>query len=185
MEQPTNHSCLGVAPLERVLPIVGVVLVGLLVAVRPEASAGLNFVDRVSFWTLHVFAGLAGIWLAGRWLERLPTPRLPLAVAIALAGLGGVLIVAPVYVALEWAYPVPSSEVPDGWLDRFAEGGPPHAVLAEALEVAPGFLFAWLAVNLPLLFGKPVVTPFSGGKPRTSTTCTCTPGRGRRCYSAA
>ena len=165
MERAANHSCFGVAPLERVLPVVGIILVALFVAVRPEASAGLGFAGRTLFWTLHVFTGLGAIWLASQWIGGRFALRLPPVAAIALAGLGGLLVVAPVYVAIEAMYPVPASETPDDWLDRFAAGGALHAVVAEVLEVAPGFLFTWLAVNLPLLFGKPTLTASVGAGP--------------------
>ncbi len=164
MDTDSNTTVLGVTSMAKTLPLVGGVLIALFVVVKPEATAGFGFVERLVFWTLHVGLGLASIALAS-WLLR---PRLlraaPLPLAILLTGVVGATMLAPVYVALEYLMPPGSADVADDWLDAFGTRGPLEAVVAEFIEVAPMFLAAWIAVNLPLILGRPLLAdgPSSG-----------------------
>lgn len=74
MNAQTNLTVLGTASLSRSLPLVGGVLIALFVFVKPEATAGLGFVHRLTFWTLHIGLGLAGILAASALLARITGP---------------------------------------------------------------------------------------------------------------
>jgi hypothetical protein len=157
MSNGTNNSVLGIAPLARTLPAVGIVLVALFVLMKPEASLGLSFFERLVFWTLHVGLGLVGIAAVSRLARPRGFSRLPLHGTLLLLGLAGALLLAPAYVALEHLLPVGGQEVADSGLDRFAERGIVQEVMVEFLEVMPVFLAAWFAVNLPLVLQKPTL----------------------------
>ncbi len=166
----SNSTVLGVAPLSKTLPVVGLVLLALFVFVKPEATAGYPFLARLAFWALHIGLGLGSIVLASTLLRPAAMRRLPLAIAVLITGLAGASMLAPLYVLLEALTPADLVDPPDDWLDLFAARGPLQAVLAEFIEVAPMFTGAWFAVNLPLLLarvelaGRPPEPP-SGGDP--------------------
>ena len=155
MNNATNNSVLGIAPLGKTLPIVGIVLVGLFVLMKPEASLGLSFLERLVFWSLQVGIGLAGIAVVSRLARPRWYGRLPLPATLLLVGLAGAALLAPAYVALEHFLPSAEGEMADSFLDRFAERGLVEAIMVEFLEVTPLFLAAWFAANLPLLLAKP------------------------------
>ena len=150
----TNATILGIASLDRTLPIVGAVLIALFVLVKPEATQGFGFLERVLFWTMHIGLGLASLLVASRLLR--PSQRIVRSTlaAVILTGLLGCAMLAPVYLGLEQLMPERLAEPPDEWLDAFAAKGIPQALIAEFIEVAPLFFVAWLAVNLPLLFNR-------------------------------
>ncbi|MEO0421196.1 MAG: LytTR family DNA-binding domain-containing protein [Pseudomonadota bacterium] len=150
----SNATVLGVAPLSRALPAVGIVLVALFVFVKPEATSGYPFLARLGFWSVHIGAGLGSIVLASALLRPSAVHRLPLAIALLLTGLTGAALLAPVYWLLELLTPAELVAAPDDWLDHYAAGGALQAVIAEFIEVAPMFVGAWFAVNLPLLLRK-------------------------------
>jgi hypothetical protein len=155
MQSSASATVFGVASLERTLPAVGLALVLLFVAVRPEASAGLGLPGRLGFWILHVCIGLAGLMAASLLIRRRLFTRWPLSLAIVVTGVIGTLAAAPAYWLLDQWWPVPGGAVPDDWLDGFAAAGPWQGVVAECLEVAPPFVTSWFAVNLPLILGQP------------------------------
>ncbi len=150
----TNATILGIASLNRTLPIVGVVLIALFVLVKPEATQGFGFLERLMFWTVHIGLGLVSLLVASRLLR--PSQRIVRStiVAIVVTGLLGCAMLAPVYLGLEQLMPERLAEPPDDWLDVFASKGIPQALIAEFIEVVPLFFTAWLAVNLPLLFKR-------------------------------
>ncbi len=148
-------TVLGVASLKQALLAVGAVLVILFTAVRPEASMGLGFLQRLTYWSLHIGSGLAGILLASFLIRRPPVSALPVAAAIAVTGALGAALAAPAYWAIEQVLPTSSAEITDDWLDRFALSGTFQAVVAEYLEAVPAFIAAWFAVNVPLLLRTP------------------------------
>lgn len=152
MTTTSNATVLGIASLSRTLPVVALALVALFVLMKPEATAGLGFFERLVFWTVHVGIGLGGILVASRLLgsRLLSTQRVP--VAIVITALAAAALLAPVYLALESLQPAQLVSPPDDWLDEFGARSVGHAVLAEFIEVAPVFLAAWCVVNLPLLF---------------------------------
>jgi hypothetical protein len=150
----TNNTVLGVASLSTTIPIVGGVLLVLFVLMKPEATAGFAFHQRLAFWTAHIGFGLAGLLLASRLLRPHWMLALPVWVAVLLTGIAGAAVLAPVYLFLEVFIPAQLVAEPDDWLDRFAMAGPLQAMLAEFIEVTPVFLAAWFAVNLPLILGR-------------------------------
>jgi hypothetical protein len=154
MNSSTNATVLGVAPLHRTLPVAGAILVLLFVLMKPESTSGFSFGERLLFWTAHIGLGLASIVIASRLLRPPLMAAVPLPLAVFLTGLAGAALLAPVYLGLEQLIPARLRDAPDDWLDIFAGRGPLHAVLAEFLEIAPVFLAAWAAINLPLLFPR-------------------------------
>ncbi|MEE4162739.1 MAG: LytTR family DNA-binding domain-containing protein [Woeseiaceae bacterium] len=176
MDHATNNSVLGIAPLAKTLPAAGIALVMLFVLMKPEASFGLSFLERLLFWSAHVGLGLGGIALISRLARPRWLNRLPLLVVLLLLGVAGALLLAPAYLALEALFPAATPEVADDWLDRFAGRGLGAAVLVEFLEVIPVFVAAWFAVNLPLLLARETLsgngpgTPEGPGGGHTQTT---------------
>lgn len=155
MPPAASATVFGVASLERTLPAVGLALVLLFVAVRPEASAGLGLAGRLGYWILHVGIGLAGLAVASLVIRRRIFTRWPISVAIVVTGIVGALAAAPAYWLVDQWWPVPGGAVPDDWLDDFAAAGPWQGIVAECLEVAPLFVTSWFAVNMPLILGQP------------------------------
>ena len=162
MTKATNHTVLGVASLSTTMPLVAGVLVVLFVFMKPEASAGFSFFERLLFWAAHIVLGLASILIASRLLRPRLMLGIPLWAGVLVTGIAGAALLAPVYVLLEGLVPAHLVAAPDDWLDTFGARGPVHSVLAEFIEVAPTFVAAWFAVNLPLLLGRSEV-----GKPPT------------------
>ena len=156
MATESNSTVLGVASMSKTLPVVCVVLIVLFIFVKPEATAGYSFVERLLFWAVHIGLGLASIVLAGKLLRPALGRAMPLMAAVLITGIAGAAMLAPVYVFLEQIAPAGPVEEPDSWLDLFAAQGPLQSVFAEFLEVTPVFLAAWFAVNLPLLLARPV-----------------------------
>ncbi len=155
MTTSSNKTVFGVAPMSVTVPAVGGVLVLLFVMMKPEASQGLAVHERLLFWTAHVALGVAGLAVASRLLRPPWLQRLPLYLQLLLVGIAGALVLAPAYLLLEQVvYPATATE-PDDWLDFFAERGPAQAFVVEFVELAPVFLAAWFAVNLPLMLDKP------------------------------
>ena len=162
MARATNHTVLRVASLTTTIPVVGGVLVLLFVLMKPEATAGFSFSERLLFWGTHVGLGLVSILAASHLVRPRAMSRLPAWAAVLIAGLAGAAILAPVYLLLESMVPAHLVAEPDDWLDAFAAKGPLQSILAEFIEVTPMFLTAWFAVNLPLMLGKP---DFGDGPP--------------------
>ena len=172
MATESNSTVLGVASMSKTLPIVCAVLIVLFVFIKPEATAGYGFVERLLFWTVHIGLGLASIVLASKLLRPALGRTMPLPAAVLITGIAGAAMLAPVYVWLERVAPAGPVEDPDSWLDFFAAQGPLQSVVAEFLEVTPVFLAAWFAVNLPLLLARPVLDARPPDTPAG-------PGRGR------
>ena len=164
----TNATILGVASLDRTLPVVAAVLIALFVLVKPEATQGFGFLERLVFWSLHIGLGLASLLVASRLIG--PNRRIVRSTlaAVIVTGLLGCAILAPVYLGLEQLMPERLAEPPDDWLDRLATRGPLSALLAEFIEVLPVYFVAWLAVNLPLVFNRPSVVSGPPDDPKGS-----------------
>ena len=158
MASESNSTVLGVASMSKTLPVVCVVLIVLFVFIKPEATAGYDFVERLLFWSVHIGLGLASIVLASKLLRPALGRAMPLMAAVLMTGIAGAAMLAPVYLLLDQFVPAGVVEEPDSWLDLFAAQGPLRSVVAEFLEVTPVFLAAWFAVNLPLLLARPVLT---------------------------
>lgn len=155
MATHSNSTVLGVASLTRTLPVVGLVLMLLFVFVKPEATQGFSFLERLLYWTAHIGLGLVSVLTASRLLRPAMLRAIPLWAAVMLTGLAGAALLAPVYVFLETLTPASIADAPDDWLDAFAASGTWQSVVAEFIEVAPMYLAAWFAVNLPLILGRP------------------------------
>jgi hypothetical protein len=151
----TNLTVLGAASLSTTLPVVGAVLVLLFVLMKPEATAGYTVLERLLFWSAHIGFGLVSIVLASKLIRPGTVSGTPLWLTVLLTGLVGAAMLAPLYLLLEAVAPARLAYEPDDWLDFFAMRGPIQSVVAEFLEVAPVFLAAWFAVNLPLLLSRP------------------------------
>ena len=154
MNQASDRTVLGVASLKRALPVIGIVLVALFVAMRPETTRGLGVGARTVFWTVHIAIGMGGVFAASLLVRQRPLSVLPPIVAVLITAVAGAALVAPFYVMVEPLIPVPAAE-PDDWLDQLAAAGWWQSVVAEFIEVLPAFTAAWIAVNLPLVLSRP------------------------------
>ena len=161
----TNLTVLGAASLSTTLPVVGAVLVVLFVLMKPEATSGYTVSERLLFWSTHIGLGLVSIFLASKLIRPRLVRNTPPWLTILLTGLVGAAMLAPLYVLLEGLAPPRLEVEPDDWLDFFAMQGPIQSVIAEFLEVAPVFVAAWFAVNLPLLVSRPELDDNSPGGP--------------------
>ncbi len=150
----TNATILGVASMGRTLLVAAAVLIGLFVFVKPEATQGFGFFERLAFWSLHIGLGLASLVVASRLIG--PSRRIVRSTlaAVIVTGLVGCAILAPVYFGIEQLMPDRLAEPPDDWLDVLATKGLLPALLAEFIEVLPVYFVAWLAINLPLVFSR-------------------------------
>jgi hypothetical protein len=122
---------------------------------KPEATTGYSLSERFLFWSAHVGLGLLGILAASKLIRPHLVRNTPAWLALFLTGLVGAAMLAPLYLLLEGLAPPRLADEPDDWLDFFAMRGPVQSVIAEFLEVAPVFLAAWFAVNIPLLVTRP------------------------------
>ena len=161
----TNLTVLGAASLSTTLPVVGAVLVLLFVLMKPEATSGFSVPERLLFWSAHIGLGLLSILAASKLIRRRLVRNTPPWLTILLTGLVGAAMLAPLYLLLEGLVPPRLADEPDDWLDFFAMRGPIQSVIAEFLEVAPVFLAAWFAVNLPLLVSRPELDDSPPGGP--------------------
>ena len=151
----SNGTVFGRWPLSRSVPIVAMVLVVFFVIVKPEASQGLGFVERTVFWIIHVGIGMLGLLGASLLLMPRYMSRLSPLVAVLLSGLAGALVTVPVFFLVESTLP-PSLQAEElSPLDVFAREGIWQGLLVEFLDAAPVVLATWLAINLPLLIGRP------------------------------
>lgn len=127
-------------------------LTGLFTVIKPEASLGLDFGMRLLFWASHIGVVLGTILLASYLMRAIGT-KWPTVWTVAVTGCIGAILAAPALTFLEMAFPVLE-------VDEDTQGNTSHiaiAVLIEFLETAPIIFLAWLVVNLPLLFARPVL----------------------------
>ncbi|MEN7341796.1 MAG: LytTR family DNA-binding domain-containing protein [Pseudomonadota bacterium] len=139
------------------IPAIAAALIVFFAIIAPEASRGLDFVERLVFWALHVLTGLAGLLLASLMLQPSFMSRLSPIVAIMLSGLLGALIMLPVFFGIEFVLPAALQAEELRSLDRFADRGIWQALAVEALNVVPTVLVTWVVINLPLLLVRPDV----------------------------
>jgi hypothetical protein len=128
-------------------------LVGLLVVVKPEASLGLGPVQRALYWSLHVGSGLGAMFIASHLIRRSWLDPLSLLPTVLLCGIIGTLLITPFYLLIDHLWPTGGEAEIDDWLDRLHQTGLGGSLLAEFLEVLPWTMTAWLMLNLPLLSG--------------------------------
>jgi len=121
-------------------------LTALFVALDPGGASALSLPGSILYWALHIGLGLllciASMFLLAR------IAGLPGWLVVVLSGLLASLLFAPLGLAIDRVFPLPR-EAPDGWLDQWEQAGPPRALLAEWLQLAPEFVLAWMLVNLP------------------------------------
>lgn len=160
-ESPLNGTVFGVAPMRVTLPLAGLMLVILFIAMEPAVTAGLNVLERAVFWVLHVGVGLGGIAAASLVIRQLTFVRWHPGLLILLAGVIGAFIVTPMFLVLEFLLPAHMIKPDDDALDAFAARSVGHAVVAEYLDIVPLLVTAWAAINLPLFLGP-------GGRPKAS-----------------
>ena len=100
------------------------------------------------FWVASVGAGLGLAVGAAAFLVRQPawTHRARWE-TVALSGALGLLLFAPLALALDSVFP-PPPELPDGWLDALEARGLGGRLLAELLQVGPAYLLTWGLINL-------------------------------------
>lgn len=128
-------------------------LVGLLVIVKPEASLGLGPLQRTLYWSLHVSTGLAAMYIASQLIRRSWLNPLSLWSSVLLCGIMGTLLITPFYLLIDHIWPNGEAVEIDDWLDRLHQTGLGGSLLAEFLEVLPWTMTAWLMLNQPLLSG--------------------------------
>ncbi|MDR7089470.1 LytTR family DNA-binding domain-containing protein [Cellvibrio fibrivorans] len=153
-----NGTVLGATPIKTSLLLVAASLSVLFTLVKPEASAGLGFWARFSFWVLHIGIGLLAILLASYCLRFWRLAQLSTVLSLGITGVIGAALAAPLYCVVELMYP---PELIDGALDEFASQGWWQAIVAEFACVMPIMLMSWYTVNLPYLLNKPVLTTIS------------------------
>jgi hypothetical protein len=115
------------------------------------------------FWMLSVGIGLglasavaAVLVRQSRWLHR---PRWLL---IALAGGLGLLLYAPLSLALDGVFPpAPDPDDGDAWLDAVEASGLAGRLLAEVLQAGPAYLLTWGLINAAAPW-QPARTPPAG-----------------------
>lgn len=135
----------------RYLLTAGWVLVVLFVVLNPSASNGLGMVQRLVFWTLHIWGPLLCLLLVQRLLDGRPFWRQRPWIAVAAAGVLGAWLFAPLAVGLESVLDLPV-EPPDDVLDHFAaRHGFLGTLLAEALALSLPVSLTWIALQLPWL----------------------------------
>lgn len=149
-----NKTILGVAPLRTSLLFVGAIMVMLFTLIKPEASQGLGFISRFVYWSLHIGIGLLAIIVSSYTVRFWPTQKLSTLMLVTLTGIGGAIIASPFYYLTGKIYPCPT---PNHWLHIFGHQGWWQGIIAVFIESLPIMLFAWYAVNLPLLLNKPQV----------------------------
>lgn len=150
MRQASN-TIFAISSLSGILMGSGALLVCLLVLVRPEASQGLGAIQRTLFWSLHVGAGIAAMFVASMLIRQSLLNQLSVLPSVILCGLLGTLLVTPLYLLVDQLWPAAAAEEIDDWLDTLGQSGIAGSMLAEFLEVLPWTMTAWLMINLPLL----------------------------------
>lgn len=122
----------------------------------PPTTSSLPLWQAWLHWWLHVSLGLALAIAAASALGRQRRlAALPLPVFLLLSGLLGALMFAPVALFLESWLPQTPEAGPPGRLDEWEARGGAHALLAEALQMAPSYLASWFLVNAaPALAGR-------------------------------
>lgn len=122
--------------------------------VKPEASQGLGFMGRFTYWSLHIGIGLLAIIISSYTVRFWPAQQLSTLALVTLTGIGGAIIASPLFFLTGIIYPCPT---PDHWLHVFGHQGWWQGIIATFIESLPIVLFAWYAVNLPLLLNQPQV----------------------------
>ncbi|MEH8017379.1 LytTR family transcriptional regulator [Rheinheimera muenzenbergensis] len=145
-----NNTVLGKAPFRATLVVVSLFLTILFTLMQPAVSYGLAFFPRLLFWLLQVATGMLGIVVASLLLRQLASRNLHLLLLLAITGVVGAMLAAPVFVLIDQWFPGLQSTA-DSWVDEFSMQGPWQAVVAECLEVLPILLVSWYVVNLPLI----------------------------------
>lgn len=133
----------------------------LFAVLEPAPTAGLPVFVGLLVWLVHIGLGLVLAIAAARVLVRFPPAlRLPPAAFVAVSGLLGALLFAPVALGLEaWlpSSPAEASGEADGLLDKWESRGGALALAAEFLQMAPSYLLAWMLINAEPLLRRPLL----------------------------
>jgi len=148
-----NKTVLGQAPFSVSISVVGMTLILLFTVMEPEASAGLDFWQRLLFWSGQIFTSLLGIILASFLIRRLATFALSDIWLVLLTGGVASLVVSPLFLVIENLFPA-LERLPDSALDEFAETGLLPDLLVQSVETMPSLTLAWVLVNLPILLNS-------------------------------
>jgi hypothetical protein len=155
--------------LRRLFGLLAGSLALLFAVLGPESTRSLGFLAGYVYWLLHIGFGLGLAVLAAMGLARwLPGLRRPPLLDLALAGVLGSLLFAPLALGLEQLFAIP--ELPDAdpdWMDRLESRGGAWAAVAEWLQLAPPYLAAWLCINVAAVPGA--VTGGSRGFERVAS----------------
>lgn len=121
------------------LCVAGVLLVVVFTVLDPGPSRGLGFVARLGFWTVHVMVPLAILQTAQIVLSRVRAVRhLPDWAQIALSGVAGAALFAPVALAFDQVFDVAESEA----------GAPlVQQLVSEFAAFLPAMLLVWGGLN--------------------------------------
>lgn len=164
----SNGTLFGVWPLNRGILAFGVVLILFLALVEPEASRGLGFFQRLTFWTLHIGVALGALYFVSLFIMPRVIAYLPTWPALLVAGFAGMLIIVPISFWLEnsspgWLMPVERAN----WVSDLEQSGGWNGLLAEFIQSAPEIMIVWLFINMPFLRSRPELDPSKeGGRDR-------------------
>lgn len=131
-------------------------LAALFTVLDPPASAGQALPATFAFWFLHIGAGMLLAVAATAALSEAPpsVTRRPF-LRIALGGLIGSLLFAPLALAVEQVWPVDEAmRDSDDLLDQWEAAGGILALISEWLSLFPPYMASWLLVN-----AVPLATP--------------------------
>ncbi len=166
-----NKSVLGQAPFSTSITVVGIAIVLLFTIIQPEASDGLEFIERFLFWTAQVSVSLIGILIASIFVRQLATANISTVWLILFTGLLASIVVSPGFVLIENMFSS-LDRTPDSMLDEFAANGWPFALVVESIEVMPTLTITWFLVNIPILLNSTFIeenTPPDPGDKSTQT----------------
>jgi LytTr DNA-binding domain len=129
------------------LAVVGIAALFTVAGAEPARHLPLPL--ALGFWVLSVGTGLALAVAAAFGLTRWPgARRLVRWQLLGLAGVIGLLLYAPLSLALESAFPATGPpQADDGWLDRLEAAGGAGSLVAELLQAGPLYLLTWALLN--------------------------------------
>ncbi len=142
----------------RGLALAAVGLALLLAVFEPGPTRHLGFPLALLHWLLHVGIGLLIATAVARGLLAFRAGWRPLPLVL-VSGTLAAWLFAPLAVGLEALFPAAPAALETDWLDRLEARGGASRVAAEALQLWPEFLLAWVVINLP-----PVLLAPAGGR---------------------
>lgn len=128
-------------------------LIMLFTLLEPDETANYSIPMSLLFWTCHVGAGLAILYLASYWIRNKVNSKLSPFTLVSISGLIGAVLCAPIYTWFDVIFPS-VDEVSMSGLDSLEHTSMIWALLVEFTEMGPIFLASWFVVNIPLLTRK-------------------------------